>query len=71
MSKCAASVAMAREFERTPPTTSPSMKTRQSTLATTSFLRALRENTMRIILIQGVRAYKNMVCSEHSLHTLF
>ena len=43
MSRWAASVAMAREFERTPPTTSASMKTRQRMEATTSFLRALRE----------------------------
>ena len=37
----AASVAMARLLERTPPTTSPTMNSRHSTEATTSFLRAL------------------------------
>ena len=37
----AASVAMARLLERTPPTTSAVMKSRQSTEASTSLLRAL------------------------------
>ena len=37
----AASVAMARLLDRTPPTTSPTMNSRHSTEATTSFLRAL------------------------------
>ena len=39
--RCAASVATARLLERTPPTTSAVMKSRQRTEATISLLRAL------------------------------
>ena len=41
--RCAASVAMARLLDRTPPTTSAIMKMRQSTEAKISLLRALVE----------------------------
>ena len=77
VNKCAASVAIASEFEKIPPTTSPIMKTRHKTEAKINFRLALKSEeihivcgiiclfrSLQLVLIQCPYSLKNEVLAD-------